>query len=173
MFSRFAVAVCTFTLAFAAMALAASTPENMKRQDLGSIVNSLTSDAAGAFSTATNGAASVFSEATSGAASAFSQATSGGASVGGDITSVGKDIATKITSIGGNAATIITSAGGAAITLASSGAANVFTTSFGDNLYTAISDNNSPSAAYAVSPQLAFGVAAVISSMFLGALVVL
>ncbi|KAH9898110.1 hypothetical protein C8Q73DRAFT_683680 [Cubamyces lactineus] len=85
-----------------------------KREDVGSILDAVTSDAG----------------------SVFSQGTAAAGSVLGDITSLAGDAATFLTSLGGDALTVISSADGELITLAPSGFGEV--TSFAGSVYTEI-----------------------------------
>ncbi|KAJ8482926.1 hypothetical protein ONZ51_g5043 [Trametes cubensis] len=85
-----------------------------KREDVGSILDAVTSDAG----------------------SVFSQGTAAAGSVLGDLTSLAGDAATFLTSLGGDALTVISSADGELITLAPSGFGEV--TSFAGSVYTEI-----------------------------------
>jgi len=126
---------------------------NVERQNLGSIINSLTSDAGSVVSVATSAAGSALSVATSEAGNVFS----------------------TVTSIGGSLATVITSKGGQAITLATGAGGKV--TSFAGSQYTiataALSSATSNAAmgahSFGFTNSVLMGLASVVASIFVGA----
>ncbi|KAI8980722.1 hypothetical protein BD414DRAFT_465006 [Trametes punicea] len=162
MFAKSALSVFYLLAACALIVHATAVEDRAEKRQVGSIIDSLTSDAG-----------SILSQGTAGAGSALSA-----------ITSVGGGIATILTSIGGEAATIITSAGGEAITLAPSGVGVV--TSFAGSHNRLMLPRSAPGSSatttsnaalgmhtFSVSAPLMSGLATVLASMFFGAWVTL
>jgi len=142
--------------------LAVVNAAEIQERQVGSVINSLTSEAGSVFSGVTSTVGSVASEITSGAGQVFE----------------------TVTSIGGSLATVITSEGGQAITLAASGAGVV--TTFAGSVYTvatsaagsiasSVTQSSSATGSYSFgfTSSVLMGLASVLASMLVGVAITL